>query len=111
MAGAFRTVEALRVVLSEARDHAMEEVVRDMERARMTAEDYAQGNARAPDGGAWRDTERRMKYYRRGFSEFRDVIEDIAVIVDSDLDDSAAMGAITSALENVAVPEEPGPAP
>ena len=39
MAGAFRTVEALRVVLSEARDPAMEEVVRNLERARMTAED------------------------------------------------------------------------
>ena len=39
MSTSFRTLEALRVVLDEERTPAMEEVVRDLERARMTAED------------------------------------------------------------------------
>ena len=37
---AFATVEALRIVLREEQPPAMAEVLRDMERARMTAEDY-----------------------------------------------------------------------
>ena len=36
---AFATVEALRIVLREEQPPAMAEVLRDMERARMTAED------------------------------------------------------------------------
>jgi len=37
--GAFDTMRALRVVIREEQPHAVEEVIRDMERARMTAED------------------------------------------------------------------------
>ena len=54
MASSFRTMEALRVVTREARDPAMEEILRDMERARMTAEDFAQGSARDLVGTTWR---------------------------------------------------------
>ena len=43
--GAFATMQALRVVLQEEEPHAMEEVLRELERARMKAEDFAQGNA------------------------------------------------------------------
>ncbi len=43
--GAFATMQALRVVLQEEEPHAMEEVRRELERARMKAEDFAQGNA------------------------------------------------------------------
>ena len=37
--GAFETMDALRVVLQEEQPHAMDEVLRELERARMTAED------------------------------------------------------------------------
>ena len=37
--GAYNTMQALRIVLREEQPHAMEEVVRDVNRARMMAED------------------------------------------------------------------------
>ncbi len=37
--GAFATMQALRVVIREEHPHAMEEVLRDLERARMISED------------------------------------------------------------------------
>ena len=39
--GSFETMEALRAVLKEGKSHMMEEVRRELERARMKAEDYA----------------------------------------------------------------------
>ena len=37
--GSFSTMQALQIVLKEEQSHAMTEVLREMERARMTAED------------------------------------------------------------------------
>ena len=38
--GAFVAMQALHVVMKEEQPHAMEEVVRDVERAHMMAEDF-----------------------------------------------------------------------
>ena len=48
--GSLQTSEALRIVLQEEQPHAIEELMRELERARMEREDFAQGNASAP---AW----------------------------------------------------------
>ncbi len=76
MVSSYRAMEALRVVLGEARAPALEDARRAMERARATAEDYAQGGARiAPDGLTWRAWEARLL---RGVYEAYDLIGDIA---------------------------------
>ena len=58
----YETMQALNIVLLEETPPAMKEVIRelehtrrDVERARMTAEDYSEGNSRMyPDGMTWR---------------------------------------------------------
>ena len=87
----FETMRALSVVLREEMPHAMEEIKRDLERARMTAEDYAQGNARITIGAglptSWRKScgdysdylyqspsrsDRLLHYDRRGGTRWAD---------------------------------------
>ncbi len=60
MISSFQTTEALRAVLSAERDPAMSEVLLDMERARMTAEDlrgaaFVQSSHRGRRSQTWRD--------------------------------------------------------
>ena len=60
MISSFQTTEALRAVLSAERDPAMSEVLLDMERARMTAEDlrcaaFVQSSNRGRRSQTWRD--------------------------------------------------------
>ena len=51
----YETMQALSIVLQEETPHAMQDVCRELERARMTAEDYSEGNSRMyPDGMTWR---------------------------------------------------------
>ncbi len=51
----YETMQALSIVLREETPHAMQDVCRELERARMTAEDYSEGNSRmSPDGLTWR---------------------------------------------------------
>ena len=63
---AFATVEALRIVLREEQPPAMAEVLRDMERARMTAEDCRGAMDSWKEFGKARD--RRCNYVT--FSDF-----------------------------------------
>ena len=59
----YETMQALSIVLQEETPHAMQDVCRELERARMTAEDYSEGNSRmSPDGMTWR---MRKKIYGR----------------------------------------------
>ena len=60
MINSVQTTEALRAVLSAERDPAMSEVLLDMERARMTAEDlrcaaFVQSSNRGRRSQTWRD--------------------------------------------------------
>ncbi len=57
---AFTTVQALSVVLKEEQPHALSEVLREMERARMTAEDW-RGAMVSPYGN---DSDTRDPHYR-----------------------------------------------
>ena len=51
----YETMQALSIVLQEETPHAMQDVCRELERARMTAEDYSEGNSRmSPNGMTWR---------------------------------------------------------
>ena len=51
----YETMQALSIVLQEETPHAMQDVCRELERARMTAEDYSEGNSRmSPNGLTWR---------------------------------------------------------
>ena len=80
MASSYLTMEALRVVLGEARAPALEEARREMERARMMAEDYAQGGAHvAPGRRTWRARDALM---RRAVGEAHTLIVDIATAID-----------------------------
>ena len=65
--GSFQTMEALRVVLQEDESHAMEEVRRDLERARMTAEDYRQGSGGYDERCGTKNTETYRSYTRELF--------------------------------------------
>ena len=81
--GSFDTKGTLRIVLREEMPHAMEEIRRDLERARMTAEDYAQGNARLTEPGcppiSWRQS---CGDYRDCVDRLQDQIDSVIMTVD-----------------------------
>ena len=107
MASSFRTMEALRMVLGEARDPAMEEVMREMERARMTAEDYAQGSARAPVGLSWRAREAQLL---RGVDRMGQALDGVTDAIDGVNDGAhgpdAAVAVIGDLLDTMLFPQD-----
>ena len=80
--GSFETMQALRAVIQEEETHAMEEVRRELERARMTAEDL-RGAAFSPYGTNYSDPNWRYLTWREFANDRHEMTETMIGRMDS----------------------------